>query len=70
MTDELKGLQALTVIVADTGDIEQIKKYKPTDATTSPSLLFKAAGLKQYQHLVDDAIAYGKKMETRKRVSV
>jgi len=61
MADEFKGLQEHTVIVADTGDIDQIKKYKPTDATTNPSLLFKAAGQKQYQHLVDDAIEYAKK---------
>jgi transaldolase len=47
--------------VADTGDIDQIKKYKPTDATTNPSLLFKAAGQPQYQHLVDDAVQYGLK---------
>jgi len=54
-------LKAFTVIVADTGDIDQIKKYKPTDATTNPSLLFKAAGQSQYQSLVDDAVQYALK---------
>lgn len=50
-----------TVIVADTGDIDAIRKYKPTDATTNPSLLYKASQLPQYQHLVDDAVAYAKR---------
>jgi len=61
MTDEFAQLKDHTVIVADTGDIDQIKKYKPTDATTNPSLLFKAAGQSQYQHLVDDAVQYALK---------
>ena len=37
-----------------------IDQYKPTDATTNPSLLYAAAQMPQYQELVDDAIAYGK----------
>jgi len=61
MSDEFAQLAKFTVIVADTGDIDQIKKYKPTDATTNPSLLFKAAGQSQYQHLVEDAVKYGLK---------
>jgi transaldolase len=52
--------QAGTVIVADTGEINDIKKYKPTDATTNPSLIFKASQLPEYQHLVEDAVQYGK----------
>jgi len=59
--DQLSQLSKFTKIVADTGDIESIKKYKPTDATTNPSLLLQASGLKQYQSLVDEAIEYGKK---------
>lgn len=38
-------------------------KYKPTDATTNPSLLLAAATLPQYQHLVDRAVEYGKSQE-------
>ncbi|MFO6426494.1 hypothetical protein ACLBOM_12505 [Escherichia coli] len=38
-----------------------IRHYHPQDATTDPSLLLKAAGLSQYEHLIDDAIAWGKK---------
>lgn len=56
--DELKKL---TTIVADTGEIDQIKLYKPTDATTNPSLILAAAEIPEYKHLVEEAIEYGKK---------
>lgn len=49
------------MVVADTGDFNQLEKYKPQDSTTNPSLVFAASSLPQYQHLVDDAVAYGKK---------
>ena len=58
---ELDSLQKLTTIVADTGEIEEIKKFTPTDATTNPSLIFKASSLSEYQFLIQDAIEYGKK---------
>jgi len=58
---QLEQLAKFTVIVADTGDIDTIKKLKPTDATTNPSLLYKAAEMKQYSALVDDAVAHGLK---------
>jgi len=68
---EFDSLKKHTVLVADTGDIDQIKKYQPTDATTNPSLLLKAAGQSQYQHLIDDAIEYGKKHgDEKNRVSL
>ena len=47
----------MTDVVADTGDIEAIKKYSPLDATTNPSLLLKAAALPHYQTLLADSIA-------------
>lgn len=53
-----------TVVVADTGDFESMKKYKPTDATTNPSLLLQASQLPQYQHLIDQAVDYGRKSST------
>lgn len=53
-------LKELTTIVADTGDIEAIRKFKPQDATTNPSLIYKAATMPEYSKLVDDAINYGK----------
>lgn len=54
----LDQLKQMTVVVADTGDIDSIAKYKPRDATTNPSLIYAAAQMKQYQPLVDDAIAF------------
>src|SRR6478735_6978658 len=57
----LDSLKKYTTVVADTGDIEAIGKAKPQDATTNPSLLFKAAQQPQYKHLVEEALAYSKK---------
>jgi len=57
----LTQLKNLTTVVADTGDFEAMKKYKPTDATTNPSLILAAASLPQYKHLVEKAVDFGKK---------
>ncbi len=54
----LDQLKQHTVVVADTGELDAITEHKPQDATTNPSLLFKAAQMPQYQDLVDDAISY------------
>mmetsp|Transcript_1571 Transcript_1571/g.2013 ORF Transcript_1571/g.2013 Transcript_1571/m.2013 type:complete len:339 (+) Transcript_1571:153-1169(+) len=59
-TTQLDKLKTFTTIVADTGDIEAIRKFKPEDATTNPSLIYKAATMPEYSKLVDDAISYGK----------
>lgn len=59
--NKLEQLRQMTTVVADTGDIESIRQYQPTDATTNPSLLLKAAQMPQYQHLVHSAISYGQK---------
>jgi transaldolase len=56
---QFEQLAKHTVIVADTGDIAAIKQHKPTDATTNPSLILKAAQMPQYKHLVEDAVNYG-----------
>jgi transaldolase len=58
--NKLEQLKQVTTIVADTGEFEEIKKFHPTDATTNPSLILKAAELPEYQHLVQDALQYGK----------
>jgi len=58
MTDQFAALNAMTVVVADTGDVDAIRKYVPTDATTNPSLIYKAAQQPQYKHLIDSAIDY------------
>ncbi|MBU2712457.1 transaldolase [Zooshikella harenae] len=60
MQNQLEQLKQITTVVADTGDIEAIKKYQPVDATTNPSLLLKAAELPQYQSLIQDAISWSK----------
>jgi transaldolase len=46
----------MTTVVADTGDIDSIAQYTPTDATTNPSLLLKAAAKEEYRHLIDKAV--------------
>jgi transaldolase len=55
--NQLEGLRRHTVVVADTGDVDSIAKYKPQDATTNPSLLFQAAQKPEYRPLVDAALA-------------
>ena len=54
--NKLVQLREFSTVVADTGDIDAIGKYTPTDATTNPSLLLKAAGKKEYRHLIDKAV--------------
>ncbi|MGO4871876.1 MAG: transaldolase [Roseiarcus sp.] len=61
MPSKLDQLRAMTTVVADTGDMESIRKFKPTDSTTNPSLILKAAQLPAYAHLVDEAVAWGRK---------
>lgn len=53
--NKLEQLKTMTSVVADTGDIEAIKRYLPEDATTNPSLVYKAAQLEQYRPLIQDA---------------
>lgn len=60
MANTLEQLKTLTTIVADTGDIEAIKRYHPKDATTNPSLILKASEIPEYAPLIEDAIAWAK----------
>jgi transaldolase len=60
MATVLEQLKAFTVVVADTGDFESIKKFRPRDATTNPSLIAAAAGMPQYQGVVDAALKWAK----------
>lgn len=57
MSNKLEQLKLISDVVADTGDIEAIRRYQPLDATTNPSLLFKAAQLPQYSELVKESLA-------------
>lgn len=56
MATELEQLQAMTTIVADTGDIESIRNFRPTDATTNPTLILQAAQKPEYRHLIEKAV--------------
>ncbi|WP_372869737.1 transaldolase [Shewanella sp.] len=60
MANTLEQLKSFTTIVADTGDIEAIKRSQPEDATTNPSLILKAAQIPEYAGLIDNAIAWAK----------
>lgn len=57
----LEQLREMTVVVADTGDLQAIKKFTPRDATTNPSLITAAAQMPEYQAIVDDTIMDAKK---------
>jgi transaldolase len=56
MTTHLESLKKHSLVVADTGDIDAVAKWKPQDATTNPSLLLASAEDPRYQPLVDKAI--------------
>jgi transaldolase len=60
MPSKLDQLKAMTTIVADTGDMASIGAFKPTDCTTNPTLILKAAQMDAYKHLVDEAIEWGR----------
>jgi transaldolase len=60
MTSTLAQLKSFTTIVADTGDIEAIKRYQPQDATTNPSLILKASQIPEYAFLIENAIEWAK----------
>lgn len=66
--NKLAQLRELTTVVADTGDIDSIRQYAPVDATTNPSLLYKAAQMAQYRQLVDDAIDKGSLVSADQRL--
>ncbi|MFT6311117.1 MAG: transaldolase, partial [Porticoccus sp.] len=60
MSNKLDQLKKMTDVVADTGDIEAIERFKPLDATTNPSLILKAAQLEKYATLLATAKEIGK----------
>ena len=57
--NKLQQLRSMTTVVADTGDLEAITRLKPTDATTNPSLLLKAASLPQFSDQIDALLSSG-----------
>jgi len=54
--NQLQSLRTHSIVVADTGDIEAIARFRPRDATTNPSLLLQASQMPAYRHLVEDAV--------------
>lgn len=59
MTSKLDQLKSMTAVTADTGDIAAIRLYRPSDCTTNPSLILKAAQMEAYGPLVEEAILWG-----------
>jgi transaldolase len=57
MQNQLEQLRAVTVVVADTGDFGSIRAYAPRDATTNPTLIYKAVQMEAYSHLLEKAAA-------------
>jgi len=60
MPSKLDQLKAMTVVVADTGDMDAIRRFGAVDATTNPSLLLKAARMPHYERLLDEIILWGR----------
>ena len=61
MANLLDQLKSMTTVVSDSGDINAIKQYKPTDSTTNPSLIAAAAQMPEYQQIVDDVLDNARK---------
>lgn len=61
MESSLSQLRKFTRVVADTGDFESMRQFKPIDATTNPSLIFASAQDEKYNHLVEDALTFARK---------
>ena len=62
MATLLEQLSAMTVVVADTGDLEAIRRFTPRDATTNPSLILAAAQIPAYENLIDEALRSSRKL--------
>ncbi|MEK6788240.1 MAG: transaldolase [Pseudomonadota bacterium] len=65
----LQQLQACTIVVADTGDIDSIRRLKPVDATTNPSLILKAASDPAYADILTQGIASAAKLAPSQRLT-
>ena len=62
MATLLEQLSAMTVVVADTGDLEAIRRFTPRDATTNPSLILAAAQIPAYENLIDEALRSSRRL--------
>src|SRR5215212_10791471 len=61
MPSKLEQLRAMTVVVADTGDLDAVRRLKPQDCTTNPTLLLKAAETPAYRSILDEALSWGRR---------
>ena len=61
MPSKLEQLRAMSTVVADSGDMDSIRSFRPTDATTNPSLILKASQMPAYAKLVEEAILWGRR---------
>lgn len=59
MASQLEQLRSMTTVVADTGDIEAVRRLKPVDCTTNPSIVLKALGTPEFEDTVGEAISWG-----------
>ena len=70
MATKLDQLKAMTVVVADTGDIDSIRAFQPTDCTTNPTLILKASQMPAYARIVDEAIDWGRRQGGTRQATV
>jgi len=61
----LEALRSKTVVVADTGDVAAMETYKPTDATTNPSLVLAVLKMDEYKGIIEDAAKYANKSNAK-----
>ena len=59
MTSKLEQLRQMTTVVADTGDIDAVRKLKPVDCTTNPTIVLKALGTPMFADTVAEALRWG-----------
>lgn len=70
MGSKLAQLREMTVVVADTGDIDAIRKWKPVDCTTNPTLLLKAFSLPGLSSVVEEVVQWGKGQKVSRDAAV
>jgi transaldolase len=70
MTSRLDQLRSMTTVVADTGDIEAVRRLKPVDCTTNPSIVLKALGTPEFEDTVNEAISWGSRQGGEKEARV
>ena len=69
-SSKLEQLRTMTVVVADTGDIETVRRLKPQDCTTNPTLLLKAAEMPEYEPIIQNALSWGRRLNASRETTV